>query len=88
MKPLVYILQSRKNSRYYIGSTDNIERRLKQHNNGLAVSTKNIRPLELKAILQCNTIEEARINEHKLKDYKSRKIIEKVVESGIFPWDY
>jgi len=88
MKPLVYILQSRKNNRYYIGSTNDITRRLKQHNDGLVLSTKNIRPLELKIIISCDNIREARVNEHKLKDYKSRKIIEKVIVSGIFPWNY
>lgn len=88
MKPVVYILQSRKNNRYYIRSTDNIVRRFKQHNDGLVVSTKNIRPLELKAVINCKSIEEARIFEHKLKNYKSRKILEKVIISNIFPWNY
>jgi len=27
-----YVLQSQKNSRYYIGSTNNLERRFKEHN--------------------------------------------------------
>jgi putative endonuclease len=88
MNPVVYILQSKKNNRFYIGSTNDIDRRLEQHNKGLVISTKNIRPLELKAILPCDTIDEARIYEHKLKDYKSRKIVEKVIVSKIFPWKY
>ena len=88
MNPVVYILESKKNNRYYIGSTNDIDRRFQQHNKGLVVSTKNIRPLELKAVLPCATIDEARIYEHRLKDYKSRKIIEKVVISKIFPWNY
>jgi len=88
MKPIVYILQSKKNNRFYIGSTNNLERRFEQHNKGLVISTKNIRPLELKAVIPCTTIEEARICEHRLKDYKSKKIVEKVVISKIFPWNY
>jgi len=88
MKPIVYILQSKKNNRFYIGSTNNLERRFEQHNKGLVTSTKNIRPLELKAVIPCDTIEEARIYEHRLKDYKSRKIVEKVVKSKVFPWNY
>ena len=47
MKPLVYILQSRKIVDIILAV---LIMRIKQHNNGLAVSTKNIRPLELKAI--------------------------------------
>jgi len=88
MNPIVYILQSKKNNRFYIGSTNNINRRLEQHNKGLVISTKNIKLLELRAILPCATIEEARICEHRLKDYKSKKIIEKVIISKIFPWNY
>ncbi len=88
MNPVVYILQSNKNGRFYIGSTNNIDRRFEQHNKGLVVSTKNIRPFELCAILRCDTLQEARIFEHRLKDYKSRKIIEKVIVSKIFPWKY
>lgn len=88
MKSIVYVLQSKKNNRFYIGSTNNIDRRLKQHNEGFVKSTKNIRPLELKVILPCSNISEARIYEHKLKNYKSKKIIEKVIISKVFPWDY
>jgi len=87
-RPVVYILQSKKNNRFYIGSTNSLERRLKQHNEGLVISTKNIRPLEIKAILPCVTIEKARICEHRLKSYKSKKIVEKVIISKIFPWNY
>lgn len=88
MYPAVYILQSKKNNRYYIGSTNDIIRRFEQHNEGFVISTKNIRPLEIKVVIKCKTLDEARIFEHKLKAYKSRIIIEKVIQSKIFPWDY
>lgn len=42
-----YVLQSKKDDKLYIGSTDNLKRRTKQHNNGQVKSTKNRRPLEL-----------------------------------------
>ena len=85
MNPVVYILRSKKNGRFYIGSTNDTHRRLEQHNQGLVISTKNIKPLELRTVLECASIEEARICEHRLKDYKSRKIIEKVIVSKEFP---
>jgi putative endonuclease len=43
----VYILLSQKDNKRYIGSTENLERRLYEHNSGLVKSTKNRRPLTL-----------------------------------------
>ena len=85
----VYILKSLKNKRYYIGSTDNINRQIIEHNNGLVTATKNIRPpLELIKLIPCSNITEARKSEYRLKKYKRRDIIEKVIKDGLFPWEY
>jgi len=84
----VYILQSEKNKRYYIGSTDNIKRRLKEHNIGKVMATKNLRPLITKVFIKCNDLTEAKISEYRLKNYKRRDIVEKVINDSIFPWDY
>lgn len=43
----VYILQSLKDHRTYIGSTDSLERRFKQHNSGKSKSTKYRAPFKL-----------------------------------------
>ncbi len=43
----VYILLSEKDNNRYIGFTDNIERRLTEHNLGKVKSTKNRQPLKL-----------------------------------------
>ena len=75
----VYILQSQKNNRFYIGSTENIQRRFKEHCDGLVFSTKNIRPLELVFFQNYICIKEARKIEYKLKKLKSRKIIEQII---------
>jgi len=42
-----YVLISKKDSNYYIGSCDNINARLKEHNTGHVQSTKKRRPLKL-----------------------------------------
>lgn len=43
-----YVLKSRKNGKKYIGSTDNLKRRVKEHNDGIGgVYTKNNRPFDL-----------------------------------------
>jgi len=43
----VYILQSRKNKEIYIGYTNNLKIRLKEHNLGLVRSTKSKIPFSL-----------------------------------------
>jgi putative endonuclease len=45
----VYILRSSIDNKLYIGSTDNINRRLSEHNSGKVDSTKNRVPLSLEA---------------------------------------
>lgn len=79
--PCVYILQSQKNKRYYIGSTINVNRRLHEHNIGKVKATKYLRPLELKFFYPTESIKEARQLEYKLKKLKSRKIIDKIIKN-------
>ncbi len=48
----VYILQSESNSdRYYTGYTQNIEKRILDHNQGKNLSTRKYRPWELKSFV-------------------------------------
>lgn len=67
------------NGRYYIGSTDNVERRLDEHNSGKSVYTSQSRPFELMYQQEYNSLAEARKVERKLKRMKSRIIIEKMI---------
>ena len=43
----VYILKSLKDQRYYIGQTNNLDRRLKEHNKGRVKATRHRVPLIL-----------------------------------------
>ena len=43
----VYILKSTKNGRYYTGSTNDIERRVMEHNAGKSTYTRLTRPFRL-----------------------------------------
>jgi len=43
----VYILKSEKDNNFYVGYTHNLQRRVKDHNDGRVKSTKNRRPLHL-----------------------------------------
>ena len=46
-KYYLYILESEKDNKLYVGHTDNIERRLTEHNKGLCKSTRPRRPFKL-----------------------------------------
>jgi len=70
----LYILQSIKDNGFYIGITENIEKRLKDHNYGKTKSTKNRRPFRLIYSEQFNNRLEARTREIELKtNYSKRK---------------
>ncbi|MBM3205130.1 GIY-YIG nuclease family protein [Candidatus Uhrbacteria bacterium] len=77
----VYILRS-SNGRYYIGSTDDLERRLSEHQRGHVKSTRNLLPVILVLFQGCDTISLARKVEYKIKQLKSKKLIEKWIEEG------
>jgi putative endonuclease len=69
----VYLLQSLKNGTYYIGQTDNLDRRLKQHNDQEVKSTKSRAPFKLIGYFNFETREEARFYEYKLKRHSGRR---------------
>ena len=63
----VYILKSLKDKNLYIGSTNNLERRLKQHNNGEVFSTKSRVPFEIIYYEAYKAESDARKRERNLK---------------------
>ena len=78
----VYLLKSLKDGNYYIGQTNNIQKRLKEHNNGKVRSTKNRVPFILVGYEIYKTRNEARWREYELKHWPRRKskFIKKLVE--------
>jgi len=44
----VYVLKSQKDENLYIGFTNDLKRRLSEHNSGIVRSTKSRRPFELR----------------------------------------
>lgn len=78
----VYILHSLKSNSYYVGSTLNVNRRIKQHNSGNVASTKYKRPYKLIFSQEFKDIQQARKVEKKIKSWKRRDFIEKIIEDG------
>ena len=75
----MYILKLKNNS-YYIGSTGNLERRLENHSNGEVKSTKNKLPCQLIYSENYKTRGEAQSREYKIKKWKKRSAIEKLLK--------
>jgi putative endonuclease len=63
----VYILKSLADQKLYIGSTDDLRRRLTEHNKGLSKSTKLRRPFELRYYEAFTNEHDARHREFSLK---------------------
>ena len=74
-----YVLKCRDNS-YYIGATTNVDKRLVKHNQKLVRYTKSRLPIRLVFVKEFSSFGEARRFEKKVKSWKKRKSIEKMIE--------
>ncbi len=63
----VYILHSERLQRYYVGSTEDVQRRLQEHNAGKSHSTRGGVPWELVRVEEFGTRAEAMRQEHRIK---------------------
>lgn len=65
----VYILKSLKNNSLYIGKTDNLGRRIKEHNLGLSFATKRYRPWAYAYVEGYASRDDAEYRENSIKYY-------------------
>ena len=75
----VYVLESEATGRRYIGSTENINERLKNHNSGKVRSTKAYRPYKIVYVEELETKTEARKREIFLKSGVGRKQLNNLI---------
>ncbi len=81
----VYILYSKSHDRYYVGQTNDVERRLIEHNeNPRMTYTHKFRPWELVRQYEVDTRSNAMKLERYIKKMKSRKIIERLIIDGMY----
>ena len=73
----VYVLKSKEFDRFYVGMTNNINRRLREHNKGKSKSTAFYKPWKLFFQENFETSEEARQREKFLKSGQGRQLIRK-----------
>ncbi len=74
----VYVLKSLEDNKRYIGMSSNIERRLKEHNNGLVKSTKNRKPLKLIYFEEFPSKTEALKRENFFKSGSGRRFLKNI----------
>lgn len=77
----VYIIRSSLTGKNYTGLTSNIERRLKEHNEGKTRSTKHGKPWELVYKEELPSLLKARQREKYLKSGSGREYIKKLLDS-------
>jgi putative endonuclease len=78
----VYILESEKDNRLYKGLTNNLKRRVYEHNIGKMKSTKGYRPWKLLHYEQYEDKEKARKRELYFKTGAGREYIQKIIDPG------
>lgn len=75
----VYILQSQKHGRYYIGSCASIDNRLERHNSARVKSTRNGIPWFKVHQESFETRQEAYKREFQIKSYKGGEAFKKLI---------
>ncbi len=80
----VYILESEKSHRYYTGQTENLDERVKRHNDGRNLSTKAHKPWNLIWWKEFDTRSEAIKVEREIKRIKKRTGIINYVANNSF----
>ena len=87
MEGFVYILQSLKNSKYYIGSTNDLDRRIMEHSNGSGGKfTKMNGSWKLISYKRFGDVSLARIEEKKIKSYKGGNAFKKIINGEMAEW--
>ena len=79
MSHYVYILQSLKDQRYYIGETNDVEARLIFHNSGKQRSTRNRIPFRLVLVEEYPDRETALKREKQIKSWKGGDAFKKLI---------
>jgi len=80
MKALIYILQFKKSGRFYVGSTTNLERRIRQHKRKHTATTNRFGDFDVVFTQEIESLERARWAEMKIKSWKRRDFIEKIIK--------
>ncbi|MBL8121394.1 GIY-YIG nuclease family protein [Candidatus Saccharibacteria bacterium] len=79
----VYILQSVEFQRYYVGHTDDVSRRLAEHNSGHTPSTKPYAPWRIVYTESYTTKQDAYKRERQIKSYKGGRAFKALLNNTV-----
>lgn len=80
----VYILESEKSKVFYVGYTNNLQKRIEEHNNGENISTKNDIPWRIIYCEACLNEKDARRREKYLKTSQGARLIKLRVKEYLY----
>ncbi len=80
MRYIVYVLKSKSANKSYVGFTNDLERRIKEHNSGRHFYTKRYMPWEIIYQEKIGDLQSARKREKYLKSATGRKFLKEVFE--------
>ena len=75
----VYILQSMSSGKYYVGHTENLKRRIEEHNAGRSQSTRGKGPWQVRYTEDFATRSDAMHREYEIKSRKSKIYVERLI---------
>jgi putative endonuclease len=84
----VYIIESEQKEELYIGYTENLKRRIKEHNNGESSSTKRYMPWKLIYYEACLNKDDAKRREGYLKTSQGRRMIKRRLKEYFYNKNY
>jgi len=78
----IYVIKSKQKNYFYIGSTGDLRKRFKEHNQGKTKSIKHLTPFELMYYEAYKTKRQARKKELELKgnSFKKKELLERIKE--------
>jgi putative endonuclease len=81
----VYILYAASFDKFYVGQTDDLQRRIDQHNAGYVQSTKPYLPWQVRCTISKSTRSEALALEKKLKNLNKQRLKAFIEKYGAGP---
>ena len=83
MAAALYILQSESTGRFYVGSTNDLARRLDEHQRGHSLATRARGPWKLVYQESFESLPEARRRELEIKRWKSAKLVASLISTRV-----